>query len=188
MVLLSCDWQDEEKEEQWWRLLEVEVLHEGEVSFRVIKKVITEWWRQRRGKEINHFKNILIFDFQKLPFDINCIINVLSICFQDHFSVYLLHNPWFGVEEGRSSLGTWVWMILDGPNSLWHIFMIHIPHPQGTLHCDSQSSLKCLSCWSGTQVPAGLCDSGLHIRPCARSVPSQREAFVKAISSVRDLF
>lgn len=29
---------DEEEEEQWWGLLEVEVLHEGEVSFHVGKK------------------------------------------------------------------------------------------------------------------------------------------------------
>ena len=71
-------------------------------------------------------------------------------------------------------------MILDGPNSLWQIFVIHIPHPQRTLRCESQSSLKCLGCWSGTQGPAGLCDSGLHIRPGARSVPSQREAMVKS--------
>ena len=112
-------------------------------------------------REINHCKNILILDFPKLPFDTNCIINVLNIRFRNHFSVYLLHNPWFGVEEGNSSLETWVWMILDGPNSLWQIFVIHIPHPQRTLCCESQSSLKCLGCQECPQPERGFCKSHL---------------------------
>ena len=63
-------------------------------------------------REINHCKNILIFDFPKLPLDTNCIINVLTIHFRNHFSVYLLHNPWFGVEQGDLSLETFFFFLI----------------------------------------------------------------------------